>query len=295
MEEPPIEVTYTVADLREIARARGLPDVKPRTITDWVEVGLLDQPRHRGAGKTKGSTPGRWPHNQAQLYFVLLGHKARQPTITLASLCCLPVSLWLDWGDDYAPIRQVRRALDTYAKNRARSQLRGEDLAWDIALQIADPRAADIDLVDLAAVIAEMNRSGDVTAHSDRLTDLTARVVDPRGEGRQLGVPGLQMGVDTLAVMARWAEAGRRAVRRDRVGGERSGRYQVTEAMYNEVRVGYRAATASYVADRQRLAEHNPEFFPELTDERRVTGSCRNLLWGIGARLEAPPGPDTAR
>ena len=203
---------------------------------------------------------------------MLLGHRARQPSITLASLCCLPVSLWLDWGDEYTPLRQVRRALDTYAKSRGRSQLRGDDLAWDIAQQIADPRAADIDLVNLAAVIAKMNRSGDVT-DSARLTELTARVVDPRGEGRQLGVPGLQMGVDTLALMAQWADAARRAVRRDRVVDERNGRYLVTEAIYNEVRVGYRAATASYVADRQRLAEHNPEFFPELTDERRVTGA----------------------
>src|SRR5205809_339547 len=83
-----------------------------RLITDWVSVGLLDQATRRGRGRGRGLT-ATWPEEQKNLFLTVL--KKRQETARIAPLCNIPVFVWLWWGDSFIPLRQVRRALNTWS------------------------------------------------------------------------------------------------------------------------------------------------------------------------------------
>lgn len=103
---------YTLEDLLQVAAADGVP-VTGRMIVDWVELGLLDQRQHVGLGRGSGSQPGTWPEEQRSLFLLLL--KQRQQVRHIATLTNIPVGFWLILGDRYVPLRQVRRALRTWA------------------------------------------------------------------------------------------------------------------------------------------------------------------------------------
>ena len=124
------ERTYTAADLAADATAAGAP-VSTRLITDWVERGLLDRPRRRGLGRGRG-TVATWPENQRQLFLALLDQR-RRGVKRLATLCNLPVTIWLDSEGldlEYVPLRQVRRCLATW----------GAVIERVLAVQLATPR-----------------------------------------------------------------------------------------------------------------------------------------------------------
>src|ERR1039458_9645654 len=62
------------ADMVAVARAAGYT-VKPRLITDWVSLGLLDKPDQRGRGRGKGKQY-TWPPSQGRLLVTLLNKRA---------------------------------------------------------------------------------------------------------------------------------------------------------------------------------------------------------------------------
>jgi hypothetical protein len=133
MATPP---TYTRHDLLEAASAAGF-SASPRLISDWVELGLLDRPTRRGLGRGRGSV-ATWPESQRQLFVQLLDQRSKGAR-RVPTFCNLPVGLWLHFGDEYAPLRQVRRALRTWAAKgtagtyrspRAAEQSASELVAW---------------------------------------------------------------------------------------------------------------------------------------------------------------------
>ena len=118
-------------ELVALARERGTP-VSPRLITDWVQLGLLDHPTRRGLGRGRGTVAG-WPENQVRLWGLLL--EKRPGLKHMATLCSIPVSLWLYFGDDYVRLPQVRRAMITWA---AGAHTRGYSDAASLVLQFVD-------------------------------------------------------------------------------------------------------------------------------------------------------------
>ena len=105
---------YTADDLLAAAADAGVT-VSGRLITNWVAKGLLDRPRVRGLGRGRG-TVATWPEDQRQLFLALL--EQRRGVKRLATLCNLPVTVWLDsegLDRDYVPLSQVRRCLATWA------------------------------------------------------------------------------------------------------------------------------------------------------------------------------------
>ncbi len=121
------------------AREQGF-DVSARLIHDWVAKGLLDKPTRRGLGQGKGTT-ALWPENQLKLLVSIL-KKQREGVRMIATLCNIPVSIWLWFGDSYVPVRQVRRALATYADTyRDSSRKKALFTANEILVQYGlDPR-----------------------------------------------------------------------------------------------------------------------------------------------------------
>src|SRR5437660_1550469 len=111
-------MNYTAEDLVRAAHERGFEDVSSRLVVDWVQRGLIDQPTKtgRGPGGGRGTRKGTWPRFQRDLFLREVDqHHDRARRI--ATLCNIPVFVWLWWGDDWVPLRQVVRAMDTYRRS----------------------------------------------------------------------------------------------------------------------------------------------------------------------------------
>lgn len=99
-------------ELADLAAREGL-SASPRLLRRWVQLGLIDRPLRRGLGRGRG-VEATWSANQARLLLELL--KAQTSGANIGALCRVPVWLWLRWGDDYVPVRQVRRAMRTWSE-----------------------------------------------------------------------------------------------------------------------------------------------------------------------------------
>ena len=145
------QTRYTLKELQAEARARGF-NPSERMIKDWIGLGLLDQAQRRGLGRGQGIV-ATWSENQKELLLQLL---AKRGEITrVASLCNIPVFVWLWWGDDYVPTRQALRALSTWAGTQeATSWRRASWTAEQLVEHVAGPgatRAQRKRLIDLIA------------------------------------------------------------------------------------------------------------------------------------------------
>lgn len=104
---------YSRSSLVRAARDQGYGEVSERLVTDWAANGLLDRPQRTGRGKGRGSGAFyEWPEEQLALFLSLLEHRAQVKR--QAGLCVIPVGIWLYWGDQWVPLRQVKVALRTW-------------------------------------------------------------------------------------------------------------------------------------------------------------------------------------
>src|SRR5205823_4957249 len=102
----------------------------------------------------------------------------KKPEATIADLCNLPVYLWLFWGDEFAPLRQVRRAMNSWLTRLRRVPIRAADAAAAHILGIVEegrPSKAKRDFLSdaLRAVPPDLEqaRSQLVTKSRTRRTD----------------------------------------------------------------------------------------------------------------------------
>lgn len=131
------EPRHTAEALVTAARQRGYPATK-RLVADWVSIGLLDRGHDRGQGKGKGKVY-LWSENQRRLFLSLL---VKQGSVRRAVLLNIPVWLWLNWGDAYVPLRQVRRALAAWVGVNQRAGVkRARITARQVVGELDHPRA----------------------------------------------------------------------------------------------------------------------------------------------------------
>jgi hypothetical protein len=103
---------FTTAEMLRLAASAGLP--ADATLFDrWVTQGLLDAAQAEGRGY-RGGVLRTWPDGQAQLWLTLLSK--RRDGAKPRDLANGPVFIWLLWGEDYVPLRQVRRVVETWAE-----------------------------------------------------------------------------------------------------------------------------------------------------------------------------------
>jgi hypothetical protein len=161
---------YTADELLATAEAHGFAPTR-RMLTDWVSEGLLDKGTPVGRGRGKGKTY-TWSYNQLRLFLDVL-EKSRDAK--RATLLNVPVLFWLIWGDAYVPLRQARRALESWAGVHARTGVgRATKTAREVLAHLDHPRASRDDrnrLVELivnAAYRAELDRD-ELSAVADRV------------------------------------------------------------------------------------------------------------------------------
>ncbi len=174
-----------VSDLLKLAAGAGY-EVTPRLITDWVSLGLLDRPDGHGLGRGRGRRY-TWPSQQGKLFLAVLEkHKAVKRPI----LANIPVGIWLLFSDGHVPLRQVRRAVTTWANAYGTvSFARAKAGAEQTLLQLHHPDSEAEDREQLRQLLTQIGRTGAVDINALRYA--TSRVIDPRGSGVARGPLGL--------------------------------------------------------------------------------------------------------
>lgn len=248
------------------------PGATGRLITDWVESGLLDHPRKPGLGRGAGSQPGTWPIQQLKLFVTLWGKK---PEATIAELCNIPVYLWLFWGDEFAPLRQVRRAMNSWLARLRHVPIRAADEAAAHILGIVDqgrPTKAKRDFLSYAlrAVPADLDEArkqlvgksraprADTTPEAGRTVEVDPELIMRLLTGRVTAEGQLDDLPDELFEWARFFN------------------------LYAEAQ--YRQEQPMLGAD-----SRHGRLFPQRRHDDMIKYACANLLTLLGASLTLKP------
>ncbi len=255
---------HTGDELVALAAASGLTATK-RLIRRWVQLGLLDHPSRVGLGRGRGIR-ATWSGHQAQMLLRLL--KAQQSGASVAAPCRLPVWLWLRWGDEFVPLRQVRQALATWQSFVENPTWSGSEAASRaVVAALAAPGARRAVRTRLRGVVARQ-AFGDFDAD-----ELRTAAKDAMHEGavRDASRARLAAADDyTDLVTARKAAL-------DQL-------QQITEEEFTEARDVYRLAVVRYKADQPKLAK-DPEigsFYSPRTVEEEVNAACIDLITLVG-------------
>jgi hypothetical protein len=265
------ERRYTQAELLDEARAADFA-VSQGLIERYVTLGLLDAAHPDGTDRGyKRGVRWTWSENQRRLWLTLLDK--RRQTDKPRALANLPVQIWLYWGEDYVPLRQVRRALETYSEVRKSAHRHdypraARSLIRSVTRPRADARAkaATIDLL----VEAARSRHLDL----DALRPLLVEVVGPADPSGQLDGPR------ALAVLAaQWA-----AVTRFDELSDAHFRWARAFSLFGQA--DYARARADLAADPRFGAMHQPFDLQHLANS-----ACQDVLFVLGMALIAPPAP----
>jgi hypothetical protein len=187
---------HTMQELIATAKEAGYSPT-PRMVQDWIELGLLDRPERHGRGYRRGIS-ATWSEHQLGLFCSLLEHRRRVNRV--AVLCNIPVWTWLYFGDDYVPLRQVRRALDTWGGWTT-------NVSWAAAKRSAHqlldvtthPQARQADKRDFFHAVVPMCFRPNRRFNEEALLPLLQRVIDPKGSGLSWTLGGMEVTPQAVA------------------------------------------------------------------------------------------------
>jgi len=267
---------YTRDELVSAARVRGFLEANTRRVTEYAALGLLDRPERRGRGRGKGVVSS-WPTGQLELFCVLLSQRRRRAP--LGGLGNAVVWLWLVWGDDYVPLRQVRRVLPTWlAAARSTTWTQAREGARETVRKIAHPHAEG--KRELQRLLSEAGYRRQVD--EEELLHAFRSVFDPRDSGRPRGPLGAQLTPELYAGMVRARLAGEEHLA------------EFDDATFERARSIYRSSRASYAQDFARLAA-DPELgalFERPDADEVANSACPDLVLILGYLwLESRPTP----
>jgi hypothetical protein len=265
----PSEATsrHTKADLLDAAQAHGTPSTG-RLITDWVGLGLLDKPVPRSRGRGKG-VERTWSENQLRLFLVLLDK--RREVRHVAALCNVPVMLWLYWGTDYVPVRQVRKALRTYNRPLLATSARAaRQNARRVIAQLGAPNMKRQDKTDLTNAIVTATGGGDF--RRDALLDPARRIFDPDNLGRRVGPQGATIRAESWVNVIE-AKALAASILDD-----------LDDDLFEQARLQHHAMMAHYVEQQPGFAQDPDigETFQSPTLDWLANNACDQITTTIG-------------
>jgi hypothetical protein len=268
----------TIDDLIADSAATGNP-VSVRLIHDWTQAGLLDRPRRRPAGRGRGSAQALYTANQRMLLQALL---AKRSETGISGLARIPVWMWMYWGDDYVPLRQVRRALLTWLGDGKVSLKQAKQTARALLVQLDHPDATPAARRELRKAATDFGHTGEVDL--DRLERAAFDVFEPHVSQirRASGHQDAPMTVDSLVGVTK--------ARQLAVSLLRSGR--VSDKAFYEARHVHISAYAEYaarqVAYAARAPENHRDMYERVTAESALNDCCKHLLTAIGMQALHP-------
>jgi hypothetical protein len=257
----------------------GGHEVTVRLIRDWTQLGLLDRPHKRPAGRGRGSSQALYPANQRELLLTLLSKRADNG---ISSLARIPVGIWMYWGEEYVPLRQTRRAMLTWIGDPRASLRRARETAQTILGQLDNPSATPAARRELRKVLTDIAYTKQLDA--DRLERAIFDVFDP-GTGRirrAIGHPAAPLMADSVIEVTK---ARFTAVTHLTAG-------KVTDEAFYHARQAHLIAYAEYAAKQRALADSTPPQIPEMygpvTAEKALNDCCVHLLTAIGLQIMYP-------
>jgi hypothetical protein len=280
----------TVDDLVADAAEAGY-QITVRLVRDWTQIGLLDQPRKRPAGRGHGSSQALYSENQRKLLLTLL---SKRPGNGISSLARIPVGIWMYWGDEYVPLRQARRAMLTWIGDPRVSLRRASETARTILGQLDNPAATPAARRHLRKVLTDIGYTGQLDA--DQLERAVFDVFEPdsRQIRRAVGHPAAPLMVDSVIGVTKARLA---AVQRLQDG-------RVTDEAFYQARHAHLMAYAEYAVNQPTFARsarpQHPDMYEPVTAEKALNDCCTHLLTAIGleaiyperaAQLRADAGP----
>ena len=282
----PTATPGTISDLVTDAGDAGFK-ATPRLVRDWSEIGLLDYPARRPAGKGHGSRPALYPASQRQLFQTLL--LKRSEGNGPRSLAKIPVAIWMYWGDEWVPLRQVRRAMRTWLGDPRLSKRQARRTAREILLQFDDRAATPAARRDLLDVLTETGYTG--RADFGEVENALRRVFEPGSQTirKAAGHPEAPVMTDSFIAVLRARLAG--AARLE--AGE------ITDEEFRFARHVHLVAYADYAMNRRSYAafapQSRPDMYEEVTAERALNEACLHLLTTIGMNELNPEGAQQFR
>lgn len=252
----------------EAAKEAGYEDVSKRLLLDWTNLGLLDTPERKSRGPGGGSgSRFEFADHQLELFLALL--QQRKGLRYVAGLASLPVSAWLYWGDEWVPLRQVRKALMTWwgRGGHVQSLAKTRELAQrfvDVLVGDQGSKAKRKRLVD------EITSSFDAK-HYDvaKITQLVEDVLAslPGGHWGPFQM-GTQEAVDLLRAMT--------------VAMEHYDEF--SDGAFYEARARLRQNAVAYFRDQPKMADDRVwgHLFNEMSFQDLVNRACADLLIGLG-------------
>lgn len=290
--------TYTRAEMFEVLKDRGLTPPTQRTFSDWCERGLIDRSSSRpGAGRGKGSHGGRWPGTQVELLATIAGKRAEVGDIRRAvgALANIPVFIWLGWGEEYVPIRQVRRAVGTWAAGY--QQTRGEigrttSDTSRLANMFKAPGAKRADVTAFAKALADMSVSKRLEVARE-LFDLGDKVIDPYDVGREFGAPGASIDVHGVVAAFIVLQYASDHAAQDRLADLRGAtKFWFDDSHYRKARQHWLESHYEYQHMQPLLRVAGPAgIYEPLTLDDIANSACRNVLNLMGLTDPRTPRP----
>jgi hypothetical protein len=268
----------TITDLVADALADGYR-ANVRLIRDWTQAGLLDYPQKRPAGKGHGSSPALYPATQRMLFLTLLHHR---PGNGISSIARIPVGIWMYWGDQYVPVRQVRRAINTWVGDPRVSMRRAKETAREILRQLDNPRATTAARRELLAALTHVA----YTARPDynRLEHTIRDVFEPGSAQirKAIGHPAAPLTADSIIELVKARLTAVRLLATD----------QVDDGAFNRARQVHLMAYAEYAIQVPILTTatpaQNPAMYEPVTAEAALNSCCGHLLTAIGMAAMHP-------
>ena len=253
--------------------------VSTRLIRDWTELGLLDYPQRRPAGKGYGSNQALYSANQRNLFLTLLHHR---PDNKIKSLARIPVGIWMYWGDDYVPMGQVRRAMNTWIGDPRASKKQAQQTAREILRQLDNPTATAAARRELLDTLAETAYTG--RADFERLGRAVRDVFEPdaRRIRRAVGHPAAPMMAESMIDLVK---ARLTAVTRLKAN-------EVTDEGFHQARHAHLVTYAEYAMQQPMLSAQAPAAHPGMyepvTAQTALTSACGHLLTTLGLAIMHP-------
>jgi hypothetical protein len=247
--------------------------ISRKLLERWVTIGLLDQAAARGRSRGKG-VERRWPVEQRNLLRDLLSR--HRTGASVSGLLNVPVLVWLLWGEDYVPIRQVQRAMETWVRRtETRRSIRSRAWAAGIVRALALPRPAARARQILVDDITRWLDTGDVDRTA--MVRLLIEVVGPEDRAAQTdGLRAFELIAAQVALARKFAT--------------------LTPMHFGWARARYLASQAQYAADRVALTA-DPRFgkLHESFDLQYIANrACHDLALILGLAVQGiPPEVDT--
>jgi hypothetical protein len=183
--------------------------------------------------------------------------------VSRGALPKLVVFMWLWWGDEYVPLRQIARAMSTWARAEAEAPVnRVRRSATELVERLAHRRATG--KRRLVRAFTDFPATGDPQTLQEALED----VFDPDRTGRERGPAGASVTTDRYLSLIALRQ---RAIAK--LGGYSQSEYEAARRLYRQSRVDYARMQPEFARDKDLGRMHSVVDLSELAD-----AACLDLL-----------------